>query len=276
MSDSSTYLNDAAPTALVTGASSGIGAEIARQLAARGYRVLGTTRDPERLGATERDRGVEYLPLDLASEESIERCARAAGAIDLLVHNAGQSQIGPLEYLPGDSARRLFEINVLGPLALTRMCLPAMRARGGGVVILIGSLAAEFPVPFQAAYAATKSALHGLVLSLRCEVEPFGIGVTLLEPGDVRTGIQDRLERCEISDSAYERRVEEMSSRARAAVESAMEPDAVAQKVVSLAARPNLAPVYFVGALGAMQVSAKRVLTRRRVERLVARRYGLQ
>ncbi len=112
-------------TALVTGASSGIGLEVARALVSRGYRVLGTTRNPDALQPSSRVPGVEYLALDLTDRASIEACARAAGTVDVLVNNAGESQMGPLEELPLDAIDRLFQVNVLGAIQLTQLLLPA-------------------------------------------------------------------------------------------------------------------------------------------------------
>ena len=112
-------------TALVTGASSGIGAAVARALVARGYRVYGTSRSPASITAP--IPGVEYLALDLTDPASIEACAAAAGDVDVLVNNAGESQSGPLEELPIDAVERLFATNVFGAVAVTNAFRPALR-----------------------------------------------------------------------------------------------------------------------------------------------------
>src|SRR5690349_12109256 len=123
-------------TALVTGASSGIGLATATALAARGYRVLGTSRKPEAVAPRS---GIEYLPLDLDEPESIEALAERVATVDILVNNAGESQSGPFEELPGEALRRLFQVNVLGPVRLTQLTLPGMRERGYGRVVMVGS-----------------------------------------------------------------------------------------------------------------------------------------
>lgn len=263
------------PVALVTGASRGIGREIATLLTARGLRVLGTSRAPDRLSDEQRVPGVEYLPLELESADSVQECATAAGPVDVLINNAGQSQIGAIEHLTPEATRRLFDVNVLGPIDLTRLFLPAMRERGGGTVIVIGSLAAEFPIPFQSTYAATKIALQAFVQAARAEVGPFGIRVVLVQPGDARTGIQDNLERILPEASPYAPAVSTVSSRARLAVESAGDPRAVAEKVWKVMSKRRPAPVYSVGTEGPALTFLKRFVPRRGVERLVARRYGI-
>jgi short-subunit dehydrogenase len=275
MAASSTFSSNGRPTALVTGASAGIGRAIAAALTLRGYHVFGTMRAPERLAAGERLAGVEYLALDLTDRDSVRRCAAAAPPLDVLVSSAGESQVGPLELLPAESVERLFATNVLGPVELIRLCLPAMRGRDRPAVIVIGSLAAEFPIPFQSAYAATKLALRGIVLALRTELRPFGVRVALIEPGDVRTGIQDRLERVDAGDSDYGARVDEMSGRARGAVAAGMAPELVAEKVCAVLAERRPRPIQSVGAEGSALALAGRLMPRKLAERLVARRYGL-
>src|SRR5687768_15005995 len=133
-------------TALVTGASSGIGLATAAALAARGYRVLGTSRTPGELPPQRRADGVEYLPLDLTSDASVEALADRLATVDVLVNNAGESQSGPFEELPADALRRLFQINVLAPVRLTQLALPGMRTRGYGRVVMVGSMLASFPL----------------------------------------------------------------------------------------------------------------------------------
>ncbi len=101
---------------------------------------------------------MEYLALDLTDRASIEACARAAGTVDVLVNNAGESQMGPLEELPLDAIDRLFQVNVLGAIQLTQLLLPGMRERGNGRVVMVGSMLASFPLAFRSSYVATKCA----------------------------------------------------------------------------------------------------------------------
>nr|BFE68875.1 hypothetical protein GCM10020092_021760 [Actinoplanes digitatis] len=197
-------------TALVTGASSGIGLATAVALAARGYRVLGTSRDPRSLPAERRADGVEYLALDLSSEESIEALADRLAGVDILVNNAGESQSGPFEELPADALRRLFQVNVLGPVRLSQLALPGMRERGYGRVVMVGSMLASFPLSYRSSYVATKAALKGFSNGARHELSPFGIWLTTVEPGSINTGISERRTRYIAPDSPHRRDFETM------------------------------------------------------------------
>lgn len=175
---------------LVTGASSGIGQATARLLVREGFRVFGTSRKPAR----ERDEGVEILPLDVTSDESVRACAgqvlSRAGRIDGLVNNAGYELAGAVEETSVEEAKAQFETNFFGTLRMTREVLPHMRQRRSGHVVVVGSLAGLIPVPFLGFYSATKFALEGYAEALRHEVRPFGIRVSLVEPGFMRTGLQ--------------------------------------------------------------------------------------
>ncbi|WP_430782035.1 SDR family oxidoreductase [Actinoplanes sp. G11-F43] len=190
-------------TALVTGASSGIGHATASALAARGYRVIGTSRDPDALKPEQRPAGVEFIALDLADEASIERLAPALAGVDVLVNNAGESQNGPLEDLPGDALRRLFQINVFGPVRLTQLALPGMRQRRYGRVVMIGSMLASFPLAYRSSYVASKAAIKGFSNGARHELSPFGVWLTTVEPGSIATGISERRTKYIAGDSAY-------------------------------------------------------------------------
>src|SRR5262245_15230473 len=120
---------DMARTALVTGASSGIGLAVSRALLARGYHVIGTSRKPDAIAPELRIDGVDYRALDLTDNVSIESFAAQLPDVDVLVNNAGESQSGPIEELPMDAIERLFQLNVFGAVRLTQLVTPGMRAR---------------------------------------------------------------------------------------------------------------------------------------------------
>src|SRR4051794_11131969 len=147
---------------------------------------------------------VEYLPLDLAEETSVEACAAAAGAVDVLINNAGESQSGPLEELPAEAVERLFRVNVFGALRLTQLALPGMRSRGYGRVIMVGSMLASFPLAYRSSYVASKAALKGFADAGRQELSPFGVWLTTVEPGSIATGISDRRTQYVAADSPHQ------------------------------------------------------------------------
>ncbi len=177
-------------TALVTGASSGIGEATVRALLGEGYRVFAGARRLERMAPLEA-LGAKILFLDLEVDASlvsvVETVAREAGRLDVLVNNAGDGCYGALEDIPLDEARRLFEVCLFGLGRLCQLALPIMRSQGGGRIVNVGSMGGKFGEPFGAWYHAAKFAVEGLSDCLRMEAAPFGVRVILIEPGTIRT-----------------------------------------------------------------------------------------
>ena len=135
-----------------------------------------------------------WLAMDVRDQAAVERgfaeVIAHAGRIDALVLCAGYSVFGSIEELPLEKAREQIETNLIGTLVPLRAVLPVLREARRGRVVVVGSLAGRAPIPFQAHYSATKAALDALTLALRIEVAPFGIGVSLVEPGDINTPLQ--------------------------------------------------------------------------------------
>ena len=181
---------------LITGATSGIGRDAALRLARAGHLVLAGGRRPDALAALAREaRGrLEPVTLDVTDPASVgaaralaERRTGGRG-LDVLVNNAGYALPGPLEALAERDLRQLFDTNVFGLLAVTRAFVPAMRERGQGRVVNVGSIMGRVAMPLLGAYNATKHAVAAMTDTLRMELAPFGITVVLVEPGAVRTG----------------------------------------------------------------------------------------
>jgi NAD(P)-dependent dehydrogenase (short-subunit alcohol dehydrogenase family) len=172
--------------ALVTGASSGIGAAIAQRLASDGFRVFGTSRKPFDSGQS----AIEPVVLDVTDDDSvraaIDMVLDKAGRLDVVINNAGTTLVGALEETSTDEARWLLETNLLGVHRVTRAALPHLRASKGHAVI-IGSIAGFLAKPGEGFYSASKHALEGYADVLRLELLPFGVRVALVEPGFVRT-----------------------------------------------------------------------------------------
>ena len=163
---------------LITGASSGIGAACARRLSARGWEVYAGVRNP----GDAPDETIELI-LDVTDPPSL-----SFDRLDAVVNNAGIAIAAPLEDLPLDELRRQLEVNVVGQLAVTKAVLPALRAARGRVVI-VGSIAGRSALPFLGAYAISKFALEAMSDSMRLELAPDGIKVSLVEPGTIATPI---------------------------------------------------------------------------------------
>jgi NAD(P)-dependent dehydrogenase (short-subunit alcohol dehydrogenase family) len=180
---------------VVTGASTGIGKAIALALDASGLRVFAGVRkeaDGEKL---RREAGPCLTPvlLDVTDDSSIARAVEtvaklANGRLYGLVNNAGVGLGGPLELVPITKTRELFEVNVIGLLAVTKAFLPLLR-KAHGRVVNIGSLAGILAMPGASSYAASKFAVQAITDSLRVELEPFGVQVTIVDPGAIESAL---------------------------------------------------------------------------------------
>ncbi len=176
---------------LITGATSGIGRAIALELAARGCHVYGTGRR-----AMENDRlangFVCYIAMDVTDEESVntalESVINAEGRLDVLINCAGNGIAGAVEETNSAEAQFQFDVNFFGAARAARLALPIFRKQGSGVILNISSVGADFALPFQSYYSASKAALNAWTDALRMEARPFGIHVALVCPGDTKTG----------------------------------------------------------------------------------------
>ena len=176
----------------VTGASSGIGWASALLLARRGWCVAVSSRDVQKLERLARRReDLHAYPLDVtdavAREEVYDRIVRDLGPVDVLINNAGYGLRGVVEETPMHQVRDMFDVNVFAPLALTQLVLPSMRSRRHGRIINISSVVGRVAFPFGGIYAASKHALEAWSDSLRMEVKPWDIQVSLVEPGPIKT-----------------------------------------------------------------------------------------
>lgn len=190
---------------VVTGASAGIGLACARQFVAEGAHVVLVAR-----GVAELDRAAAELGpaavahaadvADPAAQRAlIERVVGQLGGLDVLVNNAGYHPRGAAETRDADELARAVDVNLRAPVALTRLALPHLRARGGGAIVNVGSLAGRVPLPNAAVYSATKAGLRAFSLALAEELRGSGITVSVVSPGPVDTGfIMDDLD--EVAD----------------------------------------------------------------------------
>lgn len=176
--------------ALVTGASAGIGWATAARLAADGWSVVGASRR----GAVPDN--CEGLVMDVDNDASVKdgvaKVLAERGRVDALVTCAGWGVAGAFELTPVDDAKAQIETNFWGTVRAVQAVLPAMRSTGSGRIVLLSSIGGMIGIPFQAFYSAGKFAIEGLGEALAYEVEPFGVKVTMVEPGNVRTEFTDR------------------------------------------------------------------------------------
>lgn len=253
------------PVWLITGCSTGFGLELAKQVIARGDRLVATARDKSRLASLVAGHEATTLALDLdvTSADQIKASTQAAvehfGQIDLLVNNAGYGYMSAVEEGEEDEIRRLFDANVFGLFALTRAVLPIMRRQRRGHVINISSVAGLVGFPGSGYYAASKHAVEGWSDSLAAEVAPLGIRVTCIEPGPSRTDwagrsmIQTQNRIADYADTAGGR----LASLKEQSGKQAGDPVRIAGAIIKIA-QMERAPRHFVlGEIGIDAVTKK-------------------
>jgi len=270
----------APPTALVTGATSGIGEATAGRLQAAGYRVFAVGRNPEALQRLA-SRGLNAHALDVTDEAAVDRLVGQIeadhGGVDVLVNSAGFPLTCPLEQLELDDLRSLFETNVVATLHLAQAVLPGMRQRGSGVIVNIGSTGGRFASPGAGGYHVIKYGMEALSLSLRAEVAPFGVRVVLLDPTAVHTPFvtsQQEVRPTYADDDpygAFKRRYADSTRDVTAKRGVMIEPDVVARAVVRVVRARNPRPRYVVGLSGKATVFARALLTDRMWDRILMR-----
>ena len=175
---------------LITGASSGIGFDAARTLARQGHRVYAAARRVERMEPLKED-GVVPVRMDVTDEESMQACVRTIleqeGRIDVLVNNAGYGYFGAIENVSLEEARKQLEVNVFGLARMCQLVLPSMREQGSGRIINTSSIAGKAVIYFGGWYHVSKYSVEALSDALRMELKPFGIDVSMIEPGGIQT-----------------------------------------------------------------------------------------
>ena len=229
---------------LVTGASSGIGRATAALLARCGYTVFGTSRRP---AASTLD-GFTLIALDVTDDESVARCIETviarAGRLDALVNNAGATLPGAVEEITVEAARGLFETNFFGAARMIRAALPYLRASRGSIINMSSGFGLA-GLPFDAYYSASKHALEGLTESLRQEVTPLGVRVSLVEPGYFKSALAGASRHAAPGLAVYQPRRDRALALFDLSVNEGGDPVEVAQAVRRLLAkrRPPLRTV---------------------------------
>jgi len=179
----------AGKTALLTGATGGLGRAIAKALAARGASLVLSSRKPEdleKLAVELPGEGHRTLPCDLAEQWAAEKLAAEAGDVDVLVANAGLPGTGRLPEFSTQNLLRALRVNLEAPMLLARGLEPQMVERGEGHMVFISSLSGKSATPLSSVYNATKFGLRGFALGLRADLDPLGVGVSIVSPGTIR------------------------------------------------------------------------------------------
>ncbi len=250
--------------ALVTGCSTGIGRAVARRLLAAGVTTVATARRLDSL-ADLAAAGATVLALDVTDDAGRRTCVARAedlhGRIDVLVNNAGYAEMGPVEQVPLDAWQRQWETNVLGPVALTQLLLPGMRERSTGRIVNVSSMGGEITFPGGGAYHASKYALEAVSDALRMEVAPFGVRVSVVQPGPVATRFDvNAADLSAYTSGPYAGIARAMDTQIRAATPRGTAPSAVADVVVHAATARRPRTRYRVGAVARGLVLGRRVV----------------
>ncbi len=278
-------------TVLITGATDGLGKAAALLLAERGYRVFAAGRSAEKRAqldarARQQKLPLESLEMDVCADGSVQSAVAAvyqkAGAIDVLINNAGFVQVGAVEDLGMEDWRRQFETNFFGVIRVTQAVLPRMRERRKGRILMMSSVSGFVTPPTQGAYSASKHAIEALSNALRHELYPFGIHTILIQPGYIMTNIQSTAmalaqpHQEEFKNGPYARiYASYLENAASTRAQSKTTPEDCARIMLKAIESPRPKARYGVTSLATFAKIAKWLLTDGAADRLFRRRYGI-
>ena len=232
----------------LTGASSGIGRAIARELIGHGHEVWGTSRDLSRIQATTLLHAVQ---LDLRNsqmlEEAFTRAWSESGGLDVVINNAGSGYFGPAENLTTEAVVDEFQVLVFAQIQLTQLAMRSMRTRGAGLIINVTSLASRLPVPFMAAYNSAKAAMASFTMSIQLELPNTGVRIVDLQPADIHTEFNDSVVKTELA--YYEDKVAKTWAMVERNMAAAPTPELVARRVLGLIEQSHPPPRVTVGGI---------------------------
>jgi NAD(P)-dependent dehydrogenase (short-subunit alcohol dehydrogenase family) len=272
--------------AVVTGASSGFGLLTSLELAKNGFHVIATMRNEEKsiellelankMGCIKR---IQIQKLDVTSEESVKvfkGLIEKIGRVDVLVNNAGYAGAGFVEEIPIVEYRKQFDTNVFGPIMVSQACLPLMRKAGKGKIINVSSISGLIGFPGISPYVASKHALEGWTESLRLEMKPYGVYVSLIEPGSFKTNIwstgKQITEKSLRADSPYFSYMKNIDAYISKGESQLGNPEDVANKIVEIAQHPNPDLRYPIGNGVKLSLFLKRSLSWKTWEKLFMKR----
>ncbi|MCI8402345.1 MAG: SDR family NAD(P)-dependent oxidoreductase [Lachnospiraceae bacterium] len=263
-------------TAVVTGASKGIGLAVAQMLSDEGYQVFGLSRHPvTEAGAR---LGISGIFCDVADPVSVQNAfciiRRRCRRIDLVVVNAGIGISGAVEFSREDDISRQIEVNLSGAIRCAREALPLMRRQGYGRILFISSLGAVFPLPFQSFYSVSKAGMGVFCDALGLEVKPFGIETCTLLLNDVKTGFTTSRTKNTEGDDIYQGRIRASVARMERSERHGMDPARVAAAIRRLLRRRRLPPHFIVGFSNQILGLLYRLLPARTMLWIVGKIYG--
>ncbi len=263
---------------LITGGSSGIGKSVGEYLTAKGFKVYGTSRNPDRYPNSK----FPIVALDVTQPETIKSCIAEVlsleNRIDVLVNNAGAGITGPIEEIPDAEIKRNFETNFFGPVNVIKAVLPSMRQQNAGLIINITSIAGYMGLPYRGIYSASKGALELVTEAFRMELKDFNIEMTNVAPGDFATNIAaGRYHAPVLNNSPYKEKYGHSLRTMDEHVDEGGDPNDMAKAIYGIIKTPKPKIQYKVGAfMQKFSIVLKRVLPDKVYEKLLMKHYDLR
>ena len=258
-------------TAIVTGASGGIGRAVAAALYQRGCTVYDLSRSDKP------QEGVKHIACDVTDEASVKAAVTAVaekGEIDILVCCAGMGISGAVEFTRPEDSYRQINVNLFGTDRTVRAVLPYMRRQGRGRMVLISSVAAVTPIPFQTWYSASKAAINSYAMALMNEVRPYGVEISVVMPGDICTGFTASRKKSAEGDAEYGGRIGRSVSRMEHDEQNGLTPEYAAKVVTKAALRKRAKPYKSTGFVYSLLCTLTKVFPARFVQWVLYRMYA--
>jgi short-subunit dehydrogenase len=270
---------------VITGLAQGIGREVAKLLAASKVPVAGFDVDEDGIESLKKEfeeAGCDHLliTLDIADRPGIlkfrDKVLEKFGRVDVVVSNVGIGFFGPFEEVDLEKALKCMEINVIGTAAVFQAFLFSMRENRAGKLIALSSLVGQIPFPFESIYSASKFAVEGLVLSMRYEVEPFGIKVALIQPAQVSTSFAAKIHKLPPEGSPYRERADRFIKRDQELIKTAITPPQAAAEIVKVIKSKNPRLHNQIDLKSKVFMSLNRVLPRRIRDAILLRQMDIR
>lgn len=262
---------------LITGGSSGIGKSVGEYLTTKGFKVYGTSRNPNNYPNSQ----FRIVALDVTKQETITSCIsevlKYESKIDVLINNAGAGITGPIEEIPDYEIKRNFETNLFGPINVIKAILPVMRAQNSGLIINVTSIAGYMGLPYRGIYSASKGALELITEAFRMEIKDFNINMTNVAPGDFATNIAAGRYHAPILDgSPYKEKYGHTLKMMDEHVDEGGDPKQMAEAIFKIIETKKPKGHYKVGAfMQKFSIVLKRILPDKVYEKLLMNHYKL-
>lgn len=262
---------------LITGASSGIGKSVGEYLTQKGFKVYGTSRNPDNYPATK----FPILALDVKKNDTIEQTVKTIianeGQLDVLINNAGAGITGPIEEIPEAEIKANFDTNFFGPINVIKAVLPQMRQQNSGLIINVTSIAGYMGLPYRGVYSASKGALELLTEAFRMELKDFNIKMTNVAPGDFATNIAAGRYHAPLLDSSpYKKPYGDTLDLMNTHVDNGSDPNIMAEAIFKIIKTQNPKVHYKVGEfIQKFSIVLKRILPSKVYEKMLMNHYKI-